>query len=334
MKSVETICDFELLEPFQSRNAGFSVWTFARRDGRDYFLKQFLDPVYPVEDPEQHKAQMDYCQRFEQEKRAVYRAIAEASDGNLIRPECFFRSGTKYYLAMDKVEAEKKNLCELCQLPKEDAWLVCLTAAHALMCLHEKEVVHSDIKPDNLILHKSEAGKYVAKLVDFDASFFSDHPPAPEQVHFDEAYLAPETALYLMGEYDTIECSADVFSMGLLFHQILAGELPGYDHDSFSAPFEAVFSGTDLALSSKLLPKERKLLEEMLRLEPSERCTMSQVYEFFAQCLGVPQQAKTKKRPVPKLEPASLPHTPKLEERAKAVDGAKGMAAWFHPPES
>ena len=41
---------YELLEPFDNKNAGFSRWTCANKNGRTYFLKEFLDPVYPTEE--------------------------------------------------------------------------------------------------------------------------------------------------------------------------------------------------------------------------------------------------------------------------------------------
>ena len=77
-------CRFELDAPFYNRDAGFSVWTFGRRHGKEYFIKQFLDPVYPEGDVPGAQAQREYCRRFEEEKCGLYRAISEASDGNVV----------------------------------------------------------------------------------------------------------------------------------------------------------------------------------------------------------------------------------------------------------
>ena len=41
--------EYELLAPFQNKNAGFSRWTYAVKDKKAYFLKEFLNPVYPME---------------------------------------------------------------------------------------------------------------------------------------------------------------------------------------------------------------------------------------------------------------------------------------------
>ena len=46
--------DVRLTVSYQDGNtplagAGFSKWTFAERDGREYFFKEFLSPTYPEE---------------------------------------------------------------------------------------------------------------------------------------------------------------------------------------------------------------------------------------------------------------------------------------------
>ena len=48
-ESREIINGYELLEPLKNKNAGFSRWTFAKKDGTEWFLKEFLDPVFPTD---------------------------------------------------------------------------------------------------------------------------------------------------------------------------------------------------------------------------------------------------------------------------------------------
>ena len=37
----EMINQYELLEPFQNKNAGFSRWTYAKKNNKDYLLNRF-----------------------------------------------------------------------------------------------------------------------------------------------------------------------------------------------------------------------------------------------------------------------------------------------------
>jgi len=38
---------YRLLQPLKSENAGFSRWTIAAKNGRQWFLKELMNPVYP-----------------------------------------------------------------------------------------------------------------------------------------------------------------------------------------------------------------------------------------------------------------------------------------------
>ena len=42
------INEYELEGSLTADNSGFSKWGFARKNGRRYFIKEFLSPVYPV----------------------------------------------------------------------------------------------------------------------------------------------------------------------------------------------------------------------------------------------------------------------------------------------
>ena len=45
----EVLNGYKLLAPFQNRDAGFSRWTTGEKDGKVYFIKEFLNPVYPAD---------------------------------------------------------------------------------------------------------------------------------------------------------------------------------------------------------------------------------------------------------------------------------------------
>lgn len=279
---VKEINGYTLLAPFHNKNAGFSRWTFGRRDGREYFLKEFQDPVFPDDQTlsfnlRQHRIRE--CVEFERRKFRLYDALNQASDGNLVRPVEFFRWGAHYYLATERIVGEDLTLEDVARLPWQERLLLCRTAAHALMQCHKAGVVHSDIKQSNLILQRTPNGKLTAKLIDFDAAFFEDEPPQEEEeLHFDQLYLAPEGCCFLLGEPVELNCKMDVFSMGLLMHQYLTGDMPYYD-EWYSFPHEAVLDGRSLQLDPSLPRELRGILTGMLRADPEERSTMEEVYQ-------------------------------------------------------
>ena len=90
----EMINQYELLAPFQNKDAGFSRWTYAVRKGRTYFLKEFLSPVYPSGDvlsEAMRNSRIRACTEFEQRNKKLYEKVNRISDGNLVRIHEFFR---------------------------------------------------------------------------------------------------------------------------------------------------------------------------------------------------------------------------------------------------
>ena len=285
---------YTLLAPFDGQDAGFCRWTFGRRDGQVYFIKEFNDPVYPDEttlSPVLRQSRIRECMEFEDRKRSLYHRINEISDGNAVRIEELFRWDSHYYLVMEKVAGEKIGPEEVTRLPMQDRLLLCRTAAHALMRLHSADIIHADIKQDNVILQKTATGKLTAKLIDFDASFFRNDPPDPEDLHFDQVYLAPEGCLFINEEPVELTCKMDVFSMGLLMHEYLTGELPHFD-SGYEVAYEAVLDGHTLELDPSLPPKVREILGRMLLSDPEERCTMEEVFRALGVFFGQEEKKK------------------------------------------
>lgn len=129
----------------------------------------------------------------------------------------------------------------------------------ALAHMHEKGLVHRDVKPENLIV----AGTLEARLVDFDLS-------GPALEAFKKPlrvgtlpYLAPEQVL---GQSPGPE--ADVYAAGVILYWVLSGE-----HPFVGAPEEVLLG--HLRETVPPLPglgqAERAYLERLLAKRPEER---------------------------------------------------------------
>src|SRR5205807_71035 len=77
--------------------------------------------------------------------------------------------GHVLYLAMEFVEGH--TLSALVQdgrpLPVDRAVRIAMQIADALIAAHDVDVVHRDLKPDNIMLARNRAGEDVVKVVDF-----------------------------------------------------------------------------------------------------------------------------------------------------------------------
>ena len=70
------------------------------------------------------------------------------------------------------------------------------TVAHSLKILHDLRIVHSDLKPSNVLIKRTELG-YTTKLIDFDSSYIAGRPPPPEEIVGTINYYSPELLGYI-----------------------------------------------------------------------------------------------------------------------------------------
>lgn len=159
-----------------------------------------------------------YLERFQREARAtgtiqqrnvvvVYDLHVDAQGNN--------------YLVMEYVDGTNLRdlLAQVGTLPVGRAVAVATDVAHALEAVHERAIVHRDVKPANIMITRRGA----AKLMDFGIAQVgheslrtrdaSRHPGTP-------LYMSPEQA----GGYGYIDGRSDLYALGLVLYEMLAGE--------------------------------------------------------------------------------------------------------------
>ena len=270
---------YRLCGALKTTNSGFSKWGFVERAGVRYFIKEFIDPVYPLcadlLDAETAERKRQICLEYEARKSLLYRTVNACSDGNLVHIEDFFRSGSHYYLVMERIEAIDPR--EIRSLSEADKARICRVLIHCVGRLHAQGVVHSDIKQDNILYRRLPSGKITGKLIDFDDCFWDRQPPRPdEEIHGDPVYMAPETFAMMQEEVGEIHAPIDVFALGIVFHQIFTGELPGFDRTAYDYPFEAVLDGAALGVSAGIPEEWRTLIAGMLEADSARRISLAE----------------------------------------------------------
>lgn len=284
----DNINGYVLIGDFRTDNSGSARWGFARRDDQEVFIKEFLSPVYPVETSvipaNIVKSRIKLCENYVASKRKLYDSLNKCNTGNVVGIIDFFRFDAKYYIITEKVNSISLTIEEISEMSIEQKHLICKIIIYCVKTLHDNHIVHCDIKHDNILFKKTASGKYVAKLIDFDASFLENDLPNPdEELHGDMVYYAPESVKYMMKETNRIDTKIDVFALGLLFHQYFTGKLPYFDSDSYDYAFEAVLDGCVL-ISDKSIPQEyAAIINNMLNINPIERPNLNGVFEKFAQ---------------------------------------------------
>lgn len=274
---------YALEAELQNANSGFSKWGFAKKYGKSYFIKELINPVYPTDrsimSEEMFAQRCAKCVEYENRFKTFYNAINNASCGNLVRIDEFFRSGSRYYLITEKIEEKSVPLSILAGLPENKKILLLKTVANGFYRLHSAGIVHFDVKPANILVKKTRNGNYAGKLIDFDAGFFIGEDIENSELGGDLTYLAPETCRALCGEDVRIDEKADIFALGLVFHQYCTGKLPYYNTAEYEYPYESVLDDCQLVIDKgSISPQLCALIESMLAVDPAKRPSAGDIF--------------------------------------------------------
>jgi tRNA A-37 threonylcarbamoyl transferase component Bud32 len=168
----------------------------------------------PVDDP-------TFAERFRREAMV----LARLDHRNIVKLYDFGEREGLFYLVLEFVDGPNlRTLMKQSLLAPAQALAIVPQICEALQFAHDEGVVHRDIKPENVLLDAKGRVKIadfgLAKLVDADARDVSLTEVG--QVMGTPHYMAPEQ---LRGSRE-VDHRADIYSLGVVFYEMLTGELP------------------------------------------------------------------------------------------------------------
>jgi len=170
-----------------------------------------------------------FAERFTREAQA----LAALNHPNIVTIYDFGQAGGFYYLLMEFVDGVNlRQLLRTRKLTPEEALTVVPPLCDALQFAHDRGIIHRDIKPENLLLDKAGRVKVadfgIAKMLGTGnalghAGESTGQRNATQTTVGTPGYSAPEQQT----DPQHVDSRADIYSLGVVFYEMLTGELPG-----------------------------------------------------------------------------------------------------------
>jgi eukaryotic-like serine/threonine-protein kinase len=245
-----------------------------------------------------------------------------------------------WFLALEMLEGE--TLGERLRRERRLHWVDALRfASHALRSLaeaHAQGIVHRDLKPDNLFLarvHEPGGDREICKILDFGiAKWVRDEEAPVDQletlagtVFGTPRYMSPEQA-----QGAPLDARSDLYSLGVLMFQMLAGRAPFVDDDAVvvmakhikNAPPELHEAAPGLQIPAAVEALIRRTLEKLPDNRPA---TAEQMLNELEHALSASRAAESGVRP--HVAEEGLPESLRLAERRTWLLGGLLAAALF-----
>ena len=162
-------------------------------------------------------SEADQLARFRREARAV----AQLSHPNVVGVIDAGEDSGRPYIVFEYVDGEtlKQRIQRLGRLPIAESVAYSIEIARALGAAHARQIVHRDVKPQNVLIDAEGA----AKVTDFGIARTLDEEglTADGRVLGTTDYVSPEQAL---GR--PVTGQSDLYSLGIALYEMLTGEVP------------------------------------------------------------------------------------------------------------
>ena len=178
------------------------------------------------------------------------RALAELNHPNIVTIHDFGQAGGFYFLLMEYIDGVNlRQAMDAGRMAPKHALSIISPICEALTFAHSRGIVHRDIKPENLLLDCDGKVKIadfgIARIVRLSADETTSSSDASSDAAIQESQLTGDVVLgtpnYMAPEQmqnpETVDQRADVYSLGVVLYEMLAGELP---RDALDVPSRKV----------------------------------------------------------------------------------------------
>jgi serine/threonine-protein kinase len=231
-----------------------------------------------------------FVARFQGEARAM----ATINHSGVVDVYDYGVSGDTVYLVMKFVDGEPLDrlLARLGRIPPQAAMELIAQAASALQAVHDRGIVHRDVKPGNLLVQRD--GTLVLTDFGIARSDLANRLTDAGMVLGTAAYCAPEQA-----EGAPVTPAVDIYALGVVAYECLVGQRP-FDGDSAVTIALKHIREAPPPLPAEIPPAVRTLVEIALSKDPARRYPTARAMSEAARAIAS-GQAPAVQEPVPPL---------------------------------
>jgi hypothetical protein len=293
-------------------STGSGVFILGEHKGHTYFIKRYtMGPRVPdksIAEPA-YSEMMNAAKWLEDKQKEIAKRFSKLSvDGDqiVVEEENFWDDDNLFVTITRMIPGENKGF-DYTTLDQATFVRLCVDMTILLKKIHDAGVTHGDLKEKNILIQNS-GGTLIPYLIDFDSSYPSDYgtrtradgkPMLSWPVVYSEGYQSPEIALYNYEDEGVIDAATitnktDIFTMGVIFHRLWAGDFPAVIGES-CAVGEAICTDQEIQLSSKFQVALggnnnclfSDLIMWMLEKDPANRPTAAQVIDALQDALDI-----------------------------------------------
>ncbi|GKV18233.1 hypothetical protein SLEP1_g28645 [Rubroshorea leprosula] len=195
---------------------------------------------------------------------AFYGIVRDGPDGSLATVTEFMVNGSlkQFLQKKDRTIDRRKRL------------IIAMDAAFGMEYLHGKNIVHFDLKCENLLVNMRDPQRPVCKIGDLGLSKVRQHTLVSGGVRGTLPWMAPEL---LSGKSNMVSEKIDVYSFGIVMWELLTGEEPYADMHCASIIGGIVNNTLRPKIPSWCDPEWKALMEKCWASDPSERPSFSEI---------------------------------------------------------
>jgi len=254
--------NFKILSELGRGGMGIVYKAQDKRTGNFIAIKQLL---LEAVDPQKHD---EFKDRFVRESQTALRLNHE----NIVKVLEVSENPGDYYYVMEYLDGRSLRE-DLLKRSKpysiESFWPILRQVTEGLSFAHAMNVVHRDVKPDNIFLLRDGT----VKITDFGIARAADY----EATHLTKTGVMLGTLAYVSPEQlqnaKNVDHRADIFSLAVVTYEALSGKLP-FTGEGIAQTIVKIMSSEEVPLNklNSLIPEElAAVVSKGLRKKPKDR---------------------------------------------------------------